>query len=94
MSTVVQKTKMKSRSAFFWLDRYIVREAVEKLPIHHREILKKRFNENLAIYEIASLFNLKCKDVETYLAQGLKRLREFCMSDPAFSRNWLAGAEI
>lgn len=85
MST--RKLSNKAKPAFRWLDKYILRDALKSLSYQQRDILKKRFQDNLAIYEIASLLNLKCKEVESFLAESLSKLRDFCLSDPAFSTN-------
>ncbi len=82
-----KKVSKTVRPAFRWLDKYILRDALKSLSYRQRDILKKRFQDNLAIYEIASLLNLKCKEVEWFLAESLSKLRDFCLSDPAFSTN-------
>ncbi len=63
------------------VERERVRQAIQQLPIHFREVLLLREYEDLSYEEIASILKCPAGTVMSRLARARTRLRELLLED-------------
>jgi RNA polymerase sigma-70 factor (ECF subfamily) len=69
------------------VERERVRQAIQQLPVHLREIILLREYEELSYEEIASVLNRPAGTVMSRLARARSRLRELLLQDRPSLRN-------
>ncbi|MFT4652873.1 MAG: RNA polymerase sigma factor (sigma-70 family) [Kangiellaceae bacterium] len=62
-----------------------LRQAIENLPHMCRQVFIQRKIQNMSHNEIASMFNISTKTVESHIARGLKLCRQFMISSRSTS---------
>jgi RNA polymerase sigma factor (sigma-70 family) len=55
---------------------HMLRQAVERLPLRQREIIEKRFFQNLSANEISASMNLSIDSTYTLLSRAVRELRK------------------
>jgi len=74
-------------SKFTEIDYGIVRALLRKLPAKQRYAITLKFWNEYSIDEIAKTLRISWHEANEIIEDGLSRLKDACMLQPAFSKN-------